>query len=267
VAERLGKKSVSRSEFLRETGISAYPIRKHFDSWNDFVRAAELKPIVKSRIADDELFQAMKDAFLAAGKVCTQSKFERLCRHRISVYRTRGWGNWTGTLWRFREWVTINVPDFPYLTELPMAAPQAAGAQVVGDKDEVGPSHPKAVPAAWTTKGGRHYGCFLNFRGLLHAPTNENGVVFLFGMVAVELGYVVESITSGLPDCEAKRRLGKGSDTWERVRIEFEYESRTFLPHGHKLAECDVIVCWEDNWPDCPIEVLELKTAIQALAC
>jgi hypothetical protein len=84
-------------------------------------------------------------------------------------------------------------------------------------------------------------------------------------MVAQELGYVVESITPGFPDCEAKRRVSKSSDTWERVRIEFEFESRTFLTHGHKVADCDVIVCWEDNWVDCTIEVLELKTAIQEL--
>lgn len=94
---------------------------------------------------------------------------------------------------------------------------------------------------------------------------NENGVVFLFGMIAQELGYVVESITPGFPDCEAKRRISKSGDTWERVRIEFEFDSRTFLTHGHSLTGCDVIVCWQDNWPDCPIEVLELKSAIQSL--
>ncbi len=49
------------------------------------------------------------------------------------------------------------------------------------------------------------------------------------------------------------------------VRIEFEFESRTFLTHGHNVTGCDVIVRWEDNWPDCPIKVLELKTAIQEL--
>src|SRR5205085_684390 len=36
------------------------------------------------------------------------------------------------------------------------------------------------------------YGDFINFRGLQHAPVNEQGVVFLFGMICRELGYVVE---------------------------------------------------------------------------
>jgi hypothetical protein len=96
VAERLGKKSVSRSEFLRETGITEYHVRKFFDSWNDLVRAAGLEPIDTSRIEDDEVLQAMKDAFMAAGQICVQTRFEKLCRYNISVYRRRGWGNCVG---------------------------------------------------------------------------------------------------------------------------------------------------------------------------
>jgi hypothetical protein len=265
VEERLGKRSVSRSEFLRETGISEYQVRKHFDSWNDFVRAAGGEPTDNSRIEDGDLFEAMRDAFVAAGQICTQTRFEKVCRYNISVYRRRGWGNWIGVLTRFREWATANAPDFPFMDQLPAAPPQTAASALAGTTEAVQPPLPRSTFAAWSAKGGRQYGSFLNFRGLLHAPMNENGVIFLFGMVAQELGYVVESITPGFPDCEAKRRVNKSGDTWERVRIEFEFESRTFLTHGHSVADCDVIVCWEDNWTDCPVEVLELKTAIQEL--
>ena len=207
----------------------------------------------------------MKDAFLAAGTICTQAKFSKLCRYSVSTYTTRGWGNWIGVLTHFREWATANAPDFPYSIKLPKTPPQTTPPQLSGAIDPVQPTVPRSALAAWSTRGGRQYGSFLNFRGLLHAPMNEQGVVFLFGMVALELGYVVESITPGFPDCEAKRRVSKSGDTWERVRIEFEFESRNFMTHGHNVADCDVIVCWEDNWPDCPIEVLELKTAIQEL--
>lgn len=58
------------------------------------------------------------------------------------------------------------------------------------------------------------YGNPIDFRGLRHEPVNEQGVVFLFGMVAKELGYMVEVVQTGYPDCEAKRQLkvvgGKG---------------------------------------------------------
>jgi len=84
-------------------------------------------------------------------------------------------------------------------------------------------------------------------------------------MVAFDLGYVVEGVGTGFPDCEAKRSVSGKGDVWERVRIEFEYRSRNFIEHGHRSDECDVLVCWEHNWPDCPLEVFELRSVIEAL--
>jgi hypothetical protein len=31
----------------------------------------------------------------------------------------------------------------------------------------------------------------------------------------------------------------------------------------HDLKGCDMIVCWEHNWPECPLEVLELKSLVK----
>src|SRR5207245_5743405 len=99
------------------------------------------------------------------------------------------------------------------------------------------------------------------FRGLRHEPVNEQGVVLLFGMLAKELGYVVEAVQTGFPDCEAMRKITP--ERWQRVHIEFEFESRNFRDHGHPPTGCDVIVCWRHNWDDCPegiIEVVELSS-------
>jgi hypothetical protein len=54
---------------------------------------------------------------------------------------------------------------------------------------------------------------------------------------------------------------------WQRVRIEFEFESRNFLKHRHKKDGCDMIICWRHNWPECPsnIEVLELSKVLEGL--
>jgi hypothetical protein len=90
----------------------------------------------------------------------------------------------------------------------------------------------------------------MDFRGLRHEPVNEQGVVLLFGMVAKELGYIVEAVQSGFPDCEAKRQIAP--QRWQRVHIEFEFESRNFRDHGHPITGCDIIVCWRHNWPDPP---------------
>lgn len=104
------------------------------------------------------------------------------------------------------------------------------------------------------------YGTPLIPWALTYAPTNELGVVYLFGTVARELGYAVTRMQAEFPDGEAMRQLDE--DRWQRVRIEFEFESRNFLTHGHKAEDCDLIVCWKHNWTECPLEVLELKSVV-----
>src|SRR6266436_4073336 len=69
-------------------------------------------------------------------------------------------------------------------------------------------------------------GKLINFRGLVYAPVNENGVIFLFGKVAADLNMYVETIRPGYPDCVAKRYIGKGK--WEELRVEFEFRSSDF---------------------------------------
>jgi len=87
----------------------------------------------------------------------------------------------------------------------------------------------------------------LHFRGMVYMPINEQGVVYLFGLVSEDLNIRVESVQQGYPDCTGIRFLGKGR--WERVRIEFEYKSGNFFSpqHNHDPKGCDIIVCWEDN--------------------
>jgi hypothetical protein len=84
-------------------------------------------------------------------------------------------------------------------------------------------------------------------------------------MLAEDLGFIVEAVQNGFPDCEAKRQIGPSR--WQRVLIEFEFESRNFRDHGHPTTGCDIIVCWRHNWPDCPshLEVVELSGIIKSL--
>lgn len=105
-------------------------------------------------------------------------------------------------------------------------------------------------------------GDLINFRGLVYSPINENGVIFIFGKVIEDLNMYIEEIKPGFPDCIGRRFTGKG---WERVSIEFEYRSSHFKDHGHNPNECDMIVCWEHDWPDCPLEAVELREVIKGL--
>ena len=134
------------SEFLRETGISECHVLKQFDCWNDLVRAAGLHPTDVGRIDDEELFRAMRDAFVAAGRICTRTRFERLCRYSTTVYLRRGWGNWIGVLKRFREWAATSAPDFPFIAELPTALPEAVVDEGISRTGARSWSRPRRVP-------------------------------------------------------------------------------------------------------------------------
>jgi len=102
----------------------------------------------------------------------------------------------------------------------------------------------------------------LNFEGIIYGPLNENGVIFLFSKVHNRLGINIEAIQPGFPDAKGRRKVRKG---WEDIWIEFEFKSSQFKVHGHDPKECDAIVCWEHDWKDCPIEVIELKSKIEEL--
>lgn len=125
--------------------------------------------------------------------------------------------------------------------------------------------------AAWGPGGrstvalrhGKPYGQPLQLPALQHAPVNEVGVILLFGMLCEDLGFVIETSGPGFPDCEAKRSADGNGQRWERVRIEFEYTSSNFLRHHHDPDGCDLIVCWAHDWPECPVEVLELRSVIE----
>jgi HNH endonuclease len=107
------------------------------------------------------------------------------------------------------------------------------------------------------------YGAPLLTSPLTCAPINELGVVFLFGALAQQLGFAVIRIQPDFPDCEALRRVER--ERWQKSLIEFELESRNFQVHEHRVEDCDLIVCWNHNWPDCPLEVLELKSVVGRL--
>lgn len=100
----------------------------------------------------------------------------------------------------------------------------------------------------------------INIEGLIYAPLNENGVIFLFSKLAPKLGYIIEAIQPAFPDAKGRRKTSKG---WEDVWIEFEYRASSFKVHGHDPKGCDVIVCWENDWKDSPLEILALKGIVE----
>ena len=101
------------------------------------------------------------------------------------------------------------------------------------------------------------YGEPIKHPAMANAPTNEMGVMVLFGALACDLGFVILRTQAAFPDCEALRRMENGR--MQRVLIEFEFESKNFLDHMHDPKGCDLIVCWKHGWTESPLEVIELS--------
>ena len=110
-----------------------------------------------------------------------------------------------------------------------------------------------------------HQGRTLNFRAFTYAPTCEHDIVQMFGAVAHELGFEIIGNRSAFPDCEARRKIKADREHYERCLIEYEFSSSDYKKHKHPLDGCDLIVCWQHNWKECPIEVLELEDEIKKL--
>jgi hypothetical protein len=49
------------------------------------------------------------------------------------------------------------------------------------------------------------------------------------------------------------------------VRIELEFAATNFRAHRHDPKGCDLLACWIDDWPGCPVKILDLKKAIARL--
>jgi hypothetical protein len=280
VAQKVGGQKVPRHVFLRETGLSERAVLKAFGSYNALVEAAGLAParfpIGGERLyADNELLVEVVRVLRLTDSKLTRIYFEQQSSVSPSVCERR-FGGWLNTLKsaaplldpqedsrlleRINEYTVPSIsarrPSITSQNSAGQIAPQARVPESTRQQERL---------ETIQLEGPNVYGDFINFRGLQHAPVNEQGVVFLFGMICRELGYVVESVRSSFPDCEAKRQIRGKLGKWQRVRVEFEYQSRNFQAHGHDPDLCDVIVCWQDNWPECPVEVLELSSALQRL--
>jgi len=82
-------------------------------------------------------------------------------------------------------------------------------------------------------------------------PTNEMGVVFMFGAIIDRIGWKMAYMDGRYPDAVAVNPNG------QRVKIEFEFHASSFVAHGHDPEFCDLVVCWEND-RQLAVQVLEL---------
>jgi hypothetical protein len=233
LADKKADKPLSQRDFIRITGIREWQIENLFTEggWSELKRQAKIKSQPKQSKKQSGKKAVAKRKSISKGKA--PAKEDTIAEEDVIT-----------------EFDELELTDTKSNHEV-IQPPNSPTAQSKKEMEE----RIKMEIA--------EFGELIDFRGLRHAPINEKGVIYLFGMVGHELGFMVEAVHAAFPDCEAKRHIGE--NRYQRVRIKFEYKSSNFTSHGYDPAGADMIVCWIHDWHDCPLEVLELISAIDEL--
>ena len=257
LAEKL-KQVPTMPELMKHAGIDRPEIRKHFGNYKQALEECNLEVPERGRKVElDRLFLDWAEVVRAFKKIPTVWEYERRSKYS-SRPLMRCAGSWNMVGERMKLYAEEHGLDGDFRDVLELVELQPGGGRGGAAVSSTGVS---AEVAAERWKDDRPtYGALIAAWGHVYGPTNEGGVISLFGAMALSLGFLILKIQTEFPDCEALRVAGK--DRNRPVKIEFELESRNFLRHGHDPAKCDIIVCWEHNWPECPLEVIELKKAV-----
>jgi hypothetical protein len=259
-AKKLGR-APSYPELKRAINVTRRSIQKYFATYTRALReCGQERQGSGHQVQMDALFQDWAEVVRKVGRTPTVAEYELHGRFSVQPLFTR-----------FGTWRKTPGGMLAYAQKQGLAKKWGDVMKIVSASQGKEPgSSRKGVPLKLKRRPVRPfpkimrdrptYGLPLMPGPLAYGPVNEAGVVYLFGMLAARLGFVVTRVQTEFPDCEAMRQVDEG--LWQKVRIEFEFESRNFLKHLHRPEECDMIVCWTHNWLECPLEVVELKGEI-----
>ncbi len=257
-ANRLGKNNLTQAEINQV--ISESTVRAYFGSTQAAMLHAGLEYAqpgenLRNRgniLTDEELFHSIFMVEQQIDEIPNSSQYQALGNYSLRPFRGR-FGKLEDAIAYYQKWKTEN-----------NISTSSLNIQNSDDIPKDKANKPRFTPPK-AKRPPKLYGEPIDFRGLHHAPTNEQGVVFLFGMVCRELGFRIEIVRTGFPDFEGKYLYDSSKSLWAEARIEMEFKASNFKDHGHNPDECDFIVCWENDWPDCPLTVIELKSEIMKL--
>lgn len=84
-------------------------------------------------------------------------------------------------------------------------------------------------------------------------PSNEISTREWFAYHLRELPYTIISSGAAFPDYLLQDNHG------DMLRTEIEFDSYNFIQHGHKSADCDLVMCWVHTFA-LPLPVYELQS-------
>lgn len=254
------KHNPSRRELRLTARVSEEALHKHFGGLKGALEKAGLRPS-GSGFRQQESTVLLDWARVARklGKIPTVTEYESRGRFSDMPFHSR-YGNWSKVPDAFARFAKKEKIQGKWKDVLGMIGTKAGDGK--GSMVKVRASHGRTRKQD-IFQDRPLYGPLMNLPEMVHEPLNELGVVFAFGLVARHLGFSVLRFQSAFPDCEALQEVVQGQ--LQRMKLEFEFESRNFLRHGHRIDGCDAIVCWKHNWKECPLEVIELRKVMNRL--
>ena len=257
-AKKLGR-SPSLRELRRMAGVNGTRLDKEFGGLSKALAAAGLEAVGPGyEVAESALLLDWAAVVRKLGKVPTAQQYGETGKYSQTPFYAR-YERWGRVMEAFRKFARAEKKEAQWRDVLKLIAAREEKIAKAAEGGKNGRRCPLMMDRAV-------YGDPLLIPGMAHAPTNEAGVMFAFGVMAGRLGFAVKRWQVAFPDCVAVREMAKGQ--WQDQNVEVEFESKNFLRHGHDPKKCDVIVCWVHNWPECPewIEVVELRKEIAEIA-
>jgi hypothetical protein len=254
IAEKLGVKTLSKREFnSQKPDVTAQTVAKLCGGWDNAREAAGLQrhPLSYDEIPLEELANEFLAACEQLRKAPTLHQLSRRSKHGKNSFTRKFNGYYPVFKVAAIEHLLSSAELSEEVRVMLKTHLESLRCEAASSAKVVSPPHAK----------GRHLG----FRAFAFAPTYELEVVSLFSSVAEELGFEIVAQRPAFPDCEARRLYDPRRKRYRKCLIEFEFRSSDYRKHNHPMKGCDLIVCWEHNWKECPLEVLELSSKINGL--
>ena len=107
------------------------------------------------------------------------------------------------------------------------------------------------IKHAWTSEnkdGGKYY-----IWRKWQEQIMEINIREAFAIKHKELGFSILMSQDIFPDYVLKDKKGK------LLRAEAEVFASDFQRHKHDIKKCELIICFKNDWKDCPIKIIEIK--------
>ena len=215
LAKKLGR-IPTYNEVEGMTPLRRRNLRKHFSNFSGALRACGMEnPHTGVEVPTAKLFEDWARVARTLKKLPTTKAYRKLGRHSMEAV-IRVCGQWSAVPRKMQEYAHKHGLENKWKDVMKMI-----GERRENDWPTDGRMWPIPAKNRWQFKKDRPvYGPLMSPTAMMHVPTNEAGVLFLFAAMALELGYVATVVRRGFPECEALREISPGR--LQRLQIEFE---------------------------------------------